>query len=103
MNSIAGSRPTLLRLESALSAPMPRMTHQVGHLTEIDPEDPEDPEYPNMSQAAARATQLSSLRPASGFGIWKRTKGDTRLLAIAYAGELFWNDTAPSDGLAAAT
>ena len=100
MNSIAGSRPTLLRLESSLSAPMPRMTYQVGHLTEIDPE---DPEYPNMSQAAARATQLSSLRPASGFGIWKRTKGETQLLAIAYAGELFWNDTVPSDSLARAT
>ena len=79
---------------------MRKMTYQVGHLTEIDPE---DPKYPNMSQAVARATQLSNLRLASGFGIWKRTKGDTRLLAIAYAGELFWNDTVPSDILARAT
>lgn len=65
---------------------MPNATYQVGHLTEIDPD---DPKYPDLSQAEARAVQLSSLRPASGFGIWMSTKGDTSLLAIAYAGELF--------------
>lgn len=70
------------------------MTYQVGHLTEIDPE---DPKYSSLSQAAARVTQLSNLRPASGFGLWMRTKGDTQLLAIAYAGELFWNDAITSD------
>lgn len=79
---------------------MPKTIYQVGHLTEIDPN---DPKYPNLSQASARATQLSILRPASGFGIWMRTKGDTQLLVIAYAGELFWNDTAPSDSPERAT
>ncbi|WP_123957945.1 hypothetical protein [Cupriavidus necator] len=72
---------------------MPNATYQVGHLTEIDPD---DPKYPNLSQAEARAVQLSSLRPASGFGIWMSMK-DTQLLAIAYAGELFWNDAVSSD------
>lgn len=76
------------------------MNYQVGHLTEIDPK---DPKYPNLSRAAARATQLSSLRLASSFGIWKRTKAGTQLLAIAYAGELFWTDMASSDSQARAT
>ena len=79
---------------------MPNTIYQVGHLTEIDPN---DPKYPTLSQAAARVEQLSNLRPASGFGIWMRTEGATQLLAIAYAGGLFWNDTAPSDSPARPT
>ncbi|QYY33610.1 hypothetical protein K2O51_31795 (plasmid) [Cupriavidus pinatubonensis] len=67
----------------------PSISFQVGNLIEIDPA---DPEYPNLAQAAARAAQLSALRPASGFGIWTGPTHGGKLMAIAYAGDLFWNE-----------
>jgi hypothetical protein len=66
--------------------------YQVGHLTEIDPA---DPHYPTAEQAMARAVQLSQQRPATGFGIWSAGRADATLVAIAYAGALYWQHLQP--------